>query len=202
MSNEPLLSEYASVRSEIQQLNGQVFAVLSSSISINIIILGWFFGKSNPSEFYALPTLGIFILFWGNIIMLNRNRLAHRLALFQKYFIESRMPDICWGRVYFKYRLKYPKSSIISGLAERLSESGTYMFFGVSVVNVIALAYIGLKPFFMDGSTVLDKTQVINFLIAILFSILQLCFNRLMTDYRPIDVIMRRISRQSGLTNH
>ena len=81
MRKDAALAEYASVRSEIQQLNGQMFAILSSSIAGNIAILGWFFAKDHRSDFYFLPTVGIFLLFWGNFILLNRNRLAHRLVV-------------------------------------------------------------------------------------------------------------------------
>jgi len=197
---DAVLAEYASIRSEIQQLNGQVFAVLSSSLAANIAVLGWFFGKDNPHEFFPLPTVGILLLLGGTIILLNRNRLAHRLALFQKYFIESRIPDICWGRVYFEYRNRYPRSNLVPRLAERLAESGADVLLATSVINVCVIIFVGLRPFFEAGSTVIDWWQVANFVIALVLLSLQLCFGRVMTDYRAIDVTMRRIANKCGLT--
>ena len=94
---DAILAEYRAVRDEILQLNGQLFAVLGSSLTLNVAILGWLFTRTDPARFFGLPTVGILMLFVGNSILLNRNRLAHRLALFQKYFIETRLPDICWG---------------------------------------------------------------------------------------------------------
>jgi len=198
---EPLLAEYATVRSEIQQLNGQIFAVLTSSISLNIAIFGWLVATEDFSKFYVLPTVGIFILFWGNIVLLNRNRLAHRLALFQKYFIESRLPHICWARVYFQYRQTYLKRGLIASVTERLSDSGTYIILATSLFNLVVLIFIGLKPVCTPGPVVLDINQLINFIIAVFFVFFQWLSLWVMTDYKPIDAALRVISKECGLNN-
>jgi hypothetical protein len=197
---DAVFAEYRSVRNEIEQLNGQVFTVLSSSLALNIAVLGWLFGKERSSEFFALPTIGILLLLCGTIILLNRNRGAHRLAFFQKYFIESRIPDICWGRIYFEYRERYPIAGFVTGCAERLAESGVYVLIAAGVVNIGILAILGLRPFFESASTDIDWVQVANFAIALVLIGLQICFARVMTNYRPIDVTMRRLAKQSRLT--
>jgi hypothetical protein len=197
---DAVLAEYRSVRNEIEQLNGQVFAVLSSSLALNVAVLGWLFGKERSSEFFALPTVGILFLLCGTIILLNRNRLAHRLAFFQKYFIESRIPDICWGRVYFEYRECYPTAGFFTRCAERLAESGAYVLIAAGTVNIGILVILGLRPLFGSAPTDIDWVQVVNFAIALLLLSLQICFKRMMTEYRPIDATMQRLAKQSGLT--
>lgn len=198
---DALLAEYRTVRDEIEQLNGQAFTVLSSSLALNVAVLGWLFGRERSSEFFALPTVGILLLLCGTIILLNRNRLAHRLALFQKYFIESRIPDICWGRVYFEYRESYPTAGFVTRCAERLAESGVYVLIGAGLVNLCILVILGLRPFFESASTDIDWAQVANFAISLALVVLQICFARLMTNYRAIDVTMCRLAKQSGLTS-
>jgi hypothetical protein len=198
---DAVLAEYRSVRNEIEQLNGQVFTVLSSSLALNVAVLGWMFGKERSPEFFILPTVGILLLLCGTIILLNRNRLSHRLALFQQYFIESRMPDICWGRVYFEYRELYPKAGFVTGFTERVAESGANVLIAAGLVNVCILVILGLRPFFESAPTDIDWVQVANFAIALVLVGLQICFARIMTNYRAIDVTMRRLAEQSGLTS-
>jgi hypothetical protein len=84
VANDAILAEYRSVRAEIEQLNGQLFAVLTTVLIIDITILGWFFTRDEPANYYMIPTIGILMLFFGSLVLLNRNRLSHRLALFQK----------------------------------------------------------------------------------------------------------------------
>jgi hypothetical protein len=60
VANEAALAEYKTIRSEIEQLNGQIFATLSSSLALNLTILGWFFEKAPTS--FVLPTIGIALL--------------------------------------------------------------------------------------------------------------------------------------------
>jgi hypothetical protein len=200
MLNDAVLAEYRSVRNEIEQANGQVFTVLSSSLALNMVVLGWLFGKERSSEFFALPTIGILLLLCGTIILLNRNRGAHRLAYFQKYFIESRIPDICWARIYFEYRVRYPIAGFDTGFAERLAESGAYVLIAAGMVNIVILAILGLLPLVKSGSTDIDWVQVANFAIALVLIGLQIRFVRVMVDYRPIDATIRRLAEQTGLT--
>ena len=199
MLNDAVLAEYKSVRSEIEQLNGQIFVVLSSSLALNVTVLGWLFVKDSPSKPYVLPTIGILLLFFGTIILLNRNRLAHRLALFQKYFIESRISDICWGRIYFEYRAHYIRRGIITQAAERLAESGTYVLFTAGAINICILIILGLWPYFENGSMELDWKQLANIVVASALLGLQLCVGRVMTNYRAIDLTMRRLAMRCGL---
>lgn len=204
--NTAVLAEYANVRGEIQQLNGQVFAILSSSIAADIAVLGWLSAKDAPYDYFLLPTFGILLLLAGSVILLNRNRLGHRLALFQKYFIESRVPDICWSRVYFEYRKREKgqatggwSKALLTALGERLAESGAYVLLGLSVVNVIVSALIGLAPCLSGSSTDIDWSQVVNLLLAILLVYLEWCFCRKLTNYDVIENMMKSIAQDSGL---
>jgi len=197
---EAVLAEYGSVRSEIQQVNRQIFAALSSSLALNVAVLGWLVGKDTPSQFYALPTVGMFLLLGGNAILLNQNRVAHRLALFQKYFIEPRLPDLCWGRVYFAYRERYPRSEILSNLGERLAESGTFILLLASCVNLLVLVVLGLIPCFKMGSMTIDWMQMGNLALALGLIGLQEWFRRILTDCSSVESTMRDLAMKSGLT--
>jgi len=75
----------------------------------------------------------------GSLVLVNRNRLAHRLALFQRYFLESRVPDLLWARVYFAYRRCYPSKSKVRAFEERLGESGASVLLIASVLNIAIL---------------------------------------------------------------
>ena len=195
---DAILAEYRAVRDEILQLNGQLFAVLGSSLTLNVAILGWLFTRTDPARFFGLPTVGILMLFVGNSILLNRNRLAHRLALFQKYFIETRLPDICWGRVYFEYRNQYPAFGF-SRWAERLADSGTYVLLSASGVNLVIVLVFGLSPLLGSSPTQIDLLQSTNFAGASVLVVAQECFRRILTDYRPVEVAMCKIARKTGL---
>ncbi len=202
MPNDAVLAEYRSVRGEIEQLNSQVFAVLSSSLAVNITVLGWFFVKDNSSRAYAIPTIGVLLLFFGSIILLNRNLLAHRLAFFQEYFIESRIPDICWARVYSEYRTRYPAHGVRHKVAERLSESGSYVLLAASAINVVVLIVWGLWPCIEYGSKKIDRWQVANVIIACVLLAFQFLLGRVMTKYSDLRVRMHDLAKGSGLTLH
>lgn len=197
---EVILAEYASVRSEIQQFNGQVFSVLCSSLALNIAVLGWLIGKSNPLQFYLLPTLGIFLLLMGDVMLLNRNRLAHRLALFQKHFIESRLPDFCWSRVYFEYRNRYPKNLLVK-LSERLADSAAFILLFAGIINLFVLIILGLIPVFKRESVTIDGPQIANFVMAVVLVGLQDVFRRLFTNYKIVDKTLEELANERGLIN-
>ena len=198
-NKEVILAEYGSVRSEIQQLNGQVFTALSSSLALNIAVLGWLIGKSNPSQFFTLPTVGVFLLLMGNLILLNRNRVAHRLAIFQKYFIESRLPDLCWSRVGFEYRKRYPKTILVN-LCERLADSATFILLLAGIINLLVLIVIGLIPVFTSESVTIDWLQIANFAFASVLVALQEVFRRLFTNYKSVDETFQKLANECGLT--
>jgi len=190
------------VRAEIEQLNGQIFAVLSTALTVDITILGWFFTRNDPSSYFVIPTIGIILLFFGSVLLLNRNRLAHRLALFQKYFIEPRAPDICWGRVYFKYRIEYEKQDQgipkISTISERLADSAVYVLLFAAGINLVVLIGFGVGPY-VPHQRVQFTWRLVNLAVAITFFCLPLWLRRVMSDYSAIEATMQKIARQSGL---
>jgi hypothetical protein len=203
--NEPddaILAEYDAVRHEISQLNGQVFTVMGSALTLNTTALGWYF-KDNVEKYYV-PTIGILFLFFGTIILLNRDRMAHRLALFQRYFIEPRAPQICWGRVYFAYREHYrqkqePKKTFLIEITERLSGSGAFVLAAASAMNVCVLIYWGVRPCWEAGAVDVDWGQVCNLVVAGVLVALQFIFKRIMTNYEPIKRTLHAIANDCGL---
>jgi len=197
---DAILAEYATVRGEIQQLNGQVFSVLCSSLALDIAVLGWLFGKSNPCQFYFLGTVGIILLLMGNLVLLNRNRLAHRLAFFQMYFIEPRLPDLCWGRVWFEYRERYPKA-ILFGLSERLADSATLILLIASILNLLVLAFLGILPFLAGEPVIIDRLQIVNLAFAAILVGLQIPLQRLFTNYEPVKGTLQQLANECGLNN-
>lgn len=134
---EAVLKEYSVIRDEILQLNSQIFTIFTSGLGLDIVIIGWIFAsKQHFQDLWYLPLFGIVILFITNLILLNKNRLAHRLAIFQKYFIEERIPDICWGRVYFAYRKEYP-TGMFEKIFERIAEGTAILVLIVQAINLL-----------------------------------------------------------------
>ena len=188
-SQDAVLKEYSATRNEILQLNSQVFAILTSGLGLDIVIIGWIFvSKSPPKDFWYLPIFGIVILFLTNLVLLSKNRLAHRLALFQKYFIEERIPDICWARVYFAYRKEYPLG-ISNKVFERISEGSTIV---VLIVQIINLLFMGiLIPWKFPGLPYCSIICIIA--ISILWIILQWIIVRSMTNYKKADQAFKAV---------
>jgi hypothetical protein len=194
--NDAVLAEYRSVRAEIEQLNGQLFAAWSAALTLDMTILGWFFTRDDPSRYFLIPTVGNILLFLAAIIVLNRNRLAHRLAYFQRYLIEPRVPDICWARVYFRYRdLTQPSKAF----SERLADSAVNLLVFAATINVVILWIFGVVPY-VPGQRVQFTWRLVNVAVAITFLWLPLYLRRVMTDYRAIERAMLKISEETGLT--
>jgi len=207
VNGEAVLAEYSAVRAEIEQLNGQIFSVLSGSLALDLSVLGWLFGgPGDPRARYFLPTVGILFLMAGNYILLNRNRGAHRLALFQKHFVEPRLPDICWGRVYFEYRTRYSETSKtwakkrLESMAERLANSGSWVLVGASALNIVILAILGLAPYFASSPAVVDRAQLANFVVASALVASEVFLLPFMTDYKKVEEIMKGLAKEAGLT--
>lgn len=221
---EAQLAEYSAVRAEIEQLNGQIFSVLSGSLALDVSILGWLFGEhGNPRVPYLLPTVGILFLMAGNYILLNRNRLAHRLALFQKYFVESRQPAICWARVGSQYRIRYSKDAgRFASFVERLADSGSWVLFGASVLNILVLlllpyltssgaavdrvqlgnfihSVLDYSPRAADSRIVVDWPQFVNLLVASAFAASELFLLGVMRNYERVECTMRQLADEAGL---
>jgi len=202
---EAIISEYANVRAEILQLNGQIFTILTGSLALNLTILGWMFSKDDPSKYLYLPTIGVITLFVGCLMLLNRNRLAHRLAIFQKEFIENRIPDICWGRVYFQYRDEYSKqekglfSSRFSSWSERIAESGVYVLSVIQFVNLIIFVLYAILPWITSGSTKADWLKVANLLVMVIVLIIEYVVAKRMTDYSAIFKAMNKVLNSSSM---
>jgi hypothetical protein len=194
--NDAVLAEYRSVRSEIEQLNGQLFLAWSAALTLDMTILGWFFTRDNPSRYFLIPTIGNIILFLAAILVLNRNRLSHRLAYFQRYFIERRVPDICWARVYFRYRELYPTNSSFS---ERLADSAVYVLVFAALINVVVLFIFGIGPY-VPGQHVQFIWRLVNVAVAIAFVCFFYPLQRVMIDYSAIERAMLTISEETGLT--
>jgi hypothetical protein len=219
-SNESILAEYRSIRSEIEQLNGQIFLVFTGSLTANVTIMGWFFTqeKRNP---YIL-TIGIAILLLGSLLLLNRNRLAHRLAIFQKYFIESRITDICWSRVYFEYRYRTDPWSTARNpphitrlfrwifwiLGERLADATSWILFWIGAING-AILFVWTRKYFSLNLGCLrvwnivvapqtipipDCLQVWNITAAFAILAVQGSFTWAMPKYEDIDNVMYNLA--------
>jgi hypothetical protein len=188
-NNEAVLKEYSATRDEILQANSQVFAILTSGLGLDIIIVGWIFAsKQLFQDFWYLPLFGIVILFLTNLVLLSKSRGAHRLALFQKYFIEERIPDICWARVYFAYRKEYPLG-ISEKVFERIGEGSAFVVLIVQALNLLLMVIlIPLK--FPD----LPCYSIICIIaISILWIILQWIIVRSMTNYKKVDQAFKEV---------
>jgi len=189
-----ILAEYNSIRNEILQLNKQSFVAMSSSLAIYVIIMGWIVDKGFKQSFYGLWTLGVLILFIGNIMVLNRNRVAHRLALFQKYFIETRIENLLWSRVYFIYRNKTKGWG--ANYQERLADLMSILLICLSALNLSALMITGIISILHHRMAQVDGVQLANFLIALILVLLQFWLYKKMTDYDLIEETFKTISME------
>ncbi len=181
-----IIAEYKEVRKEILQINAQIFTILTSGIGLILTIDGWIFISKTIriieeiKQNWYIPLFSITLLAFINVIILHRNRLAHRLALFQKYFIERRIPDICWARVYFTYRDNYQQS-----LLERISDNSFFILILIQVFH-LGLSY-WLKP---------DSMWNGIFLVVI---IIQCIIKNFFNDFVEIENTFREIALRSGI---
>jgi uncharacterized membrane protein (UPF0136 family) len=200
LNREGLFAEYSAIRAEILQLNGQVFATFTGALALNATVLGWMFSKDEPSNFLYLATVGAVLIFAGQIILLHRNRLAHRLAIFQKLFIESRVPSIVWARTYFEYRVIYDKtkSRFSAKWSERIAESGSSLLSLVQCTNLfIILIYTTLPSLLRRDSTFQHKEGLIYAAVVVSILLLQYFAVRYMTDYKAIEHALQRVAENA-----
>jgi hypothetical protein len=199
MRIDPVLAEYAAVRREIEQLNKEIFLIMSASLSLDFVALGWLFNSRVEFHFsYVILTIATLSLVTGDFLLLARNRSAHRLALFQKYFIEPRLPEIYWGRVYFEYRSEYKKDKG-GEWGERLALSASNVLLAAILLNVAALLLIGLRPRFTSDQVVADSLQIGNFVFAVLLLVVDLCNRRVLEDPNKMKSTMEAVAKKWGL---
>lgn len=184
MEIDAIIAEYSAIRDEILQLNNQIFVAFTSSLGLNATVLGWMFSKNNPVDHIHLIAIGAFVLLLGNALSLNKNRLAHRLAYYQKFFIEERLPDIQWARAYFNYRDVYQKRKnhqehdVLISLPERIAESSTLLIVSVQILNAV-VAVIFWEP----------RAWIVGGLCGV-FALINSLIDRALTDYKEIREAM------------
>ena len=182
-SKEAALAEYSSISNEILQLNSQIFTVLTSGLGLNILIIGWMF-TSDPFNLWYLPLVGIGLLSITNILLLNINRLAHRLAIFQKYFIEDRLPDICWARVGFAYRELYEYKGL-QVLYERIAQNRFLLILLTQFVNLLLVVFFKFEPI-----------SIPIIVIVLLLGVGQWLLMKSMTNYKSIEEAFKKVEQQ------
>ncbi len=191
-----VLEEYKVVRAEALQLNAQIYLAFSASILLGFSAIGWLFGQDKLQLHHLLaPLFSIIILSVGDFIVLQRNRLAHRLALFCKLFIEPKLPDIKWSNTYFLYRKVYKSDSFLenflSPLVERIAE-------GMHIVIVLLQHVFILFTVLLCGGLIGhgESIDIITYkawsLVVILIEIFVIWFvqhpiYRIMVKYKPIE---------------
>jgi glucose uptake protein GlcU len=141
-TDEKILAEYSSVRSEILQLNGQAFAIVTGSLTLNFAILGAMFSSQNPLEdLLVLSLIAMLILAAGTILLAHKIRAAHRLTFFQKHFIENRIPEVMWGKIYFKYRTIFDREykNPFDRLSERFVNAQNFVLIIAQFIDFVIL---------------------------------------------------------------
>ncbi len=189
-----VLAEYAAMRAEVLQLNSQIVAIFTGTLTLDVSVLGWMFVKDAPQSYWVLPTVGIFFLSLGSVVLTNRLRLAHRIGMFQKHFIEPKLPDIQWATVYFRYRELLQQKGDASTWGERLTES--WFLLGVGGVNLVILAVVGLEPYFTNPHAVPDPWKIGNFAAACTLLGIGIWLRRKFRDYRISDEAMKAIASE------
>ena len=51
MDTDAIIAEHSTTRSEILQLNGQIFIALTTSLGLNVTVIGWIFTKEKPADY-------------------------------------------------------------------------------------------------------------------------------------------------------
>jgi len=196
LDTNAILSEFSATRNEILQLNGQIFVAFSSALALNATILGWLFSKEIPADHLYLATVGAFVLLLGNMLSLNRNRLAHRLAYFQRFFIEKKLPEIQWARAYFEYRDIFKdnktKHHWFVALSERIAECGTALVVSLQILNIVIVIVLAV------GSGYPIK-MVFPVLLCVVFIIATRLIGRAMIDYKAIEKAMEMAAKKISL---
>jgi hypothetical protein len=191
---EAMLAEYSAMRAEVLQLNSQIVTIFAGTLTLDVSVLGWMFVKDVPQSYWVFPTVGIFFLALGSVVITNRLRLAHRIGMFQKHFIEPRLPGIQWASVYFEYRELLRQDGGASTWGERLTES--WFLLGVGFVNLLILAFNGLGPYFANPRVVIDRWKLANFVAACALLAIGFWLRHTFRNYTVSDDAMTKIARR------
>ena len=184
-TEEQILAEYSSVRTEIIQLNGQAFAIVTGSLALNFVILGAMFSSQKPlNDLLFLPLIALLVLAAGTIFLAHKIRAAHRLALFQKHFIENRLPEIKWGQVYFRYRETFDRKykNPFDRLPERFVNVQNFVLFVAQIIDSIILIT------FRETSV-----HTVFLILAVAVFLLQFLFLHKINDYEPMKRVFALI---------
>jgi hypothetical protein len=203
-----ILAEYSSIRDEILQLNSQAFVTITGSLTINFTILGAMFSNverilsnNNPlQELIFLPFIGFMVLILGNILLSHKIRIAHRLALFVKYFIEEKNKNIRWSRTYFDFKEKYDKKKgkFVASITERFVEVQALILVIAQLINIVIIIYF-LMNFYYKKILNLSLHNII--LVALIISlIIEFSLLRMLNNYKPYKEIFKELSEEKSIT--
>lgn len=190
MSTDNIREEYIALRAEILQLNSQAFALVSGSLTINFTILGFGLSKTKLIEIDPLiPFFGALVLVTANILIAHKVRVAHRLALYQKYFIEPNMPGIRWAKVGYMFREYFKKKQgILSEMTERFHLIQTTVLFVPQMINA-AVIFLCHPP---------SKYNGIVFSITLLLMFIQMVLLKHIGKYKLMEEVFRELAKQSS----
>ena len=168
MCKQNIKEEYIALRAEILQLNSQAFTLAGGSLTL-FTILGFGLSMSKLIELDPfVPFVGIVILIAANILIGHKIRVAHRLAFYQKYFIEPKMPGVRWGEIGFKFRTAFDgkHNKFLVSVTERFVLVQTAIISVPQVINFIALSQCHpslMRTFILIISAVLLFVQLVLF---------------------------------------
>jgi len=134
-------AEYASIREENLQLNSQAFQLIGGSLTLDFVILGYGLSKAEPGQLDPLlPFTGIITLFVANLLIAHKIRMAHRLAIFLKFFVVPKLPGILWPKVYFEFREGFERNNkSVAKIAERFVIVQTGAIMAAQLINTLLL---------------------------------------------------------------
>lgn len=192
--NQEILAEYKAIRDEILQLNGQAFTTISVTLTINVALLGFVFSdKVLPGSEPWVIFFAILFLSAGTILIKHKIRSAHRLAFFQKYFIETQTSELRWADIYFKYREQYDITfgKLSSLFLERFGFAQTAILLLAQVVNIcILILFVYDKPFAI--SVLLSNPFLI---FAFFVVVIEFLWILALSDYSSIKNIFEKINK-------
>jgi len=182
-NNDLKIAEYNAIRNEILQLNSQIYNTFYGTILFVVTVFGWYY-KNNLESSIMLYLFLFLILLIGNIVVINRNRLAHRLALVIRYFIEEKNTDLQWSTVYFEYRkLKKERFDFIY---ERLADIILSIFLLITFILLVFL-YFNIRCI---------CSNLIAFIIGIISLLFQILSWRYFNKYQSIETKINEVKKK------
>jgi hypothetical protein len=191
MNEVNIREEYVAIRAEILQLNEQAFTLVGASLALNFVILGFGLRRHGVSDLEPIiPFIGVFILLVSNVLLSHKIRMAHRLAYYQKHFIEPVLPGVRWARIGSLFRKNFDSrhNRFVISIAERFVLVQTAVVTAAQIVNIFVML-LGTKSI---------TWYLLVSITAVLLAV-EVVLLRIINNYQPIDAGFAEIAASEAV---